>query len=54
MNQSELFKRLQAFSLDTETAQLPFSKQLARDNGWPLHYARRVIEEYKKSLPFYL
>ncbi|MEM1253086.1 MAG: hypothetical protein AAGI69_11680 [Cyanobacteria bacterium P01_H01_bin.21] len=46
--ESELFERLQAFSLDIESAEMPFSKRLARDNGWPVHYARRVIDEYKK------
>lgn len=46
--QAELYERIQAFSLDQPDAQLLFSKLLARDNGWSLQYARRVIEEYKK------
>lgn len=44
----ELYERIQAFSLDQPDAQLPFSKRLARDNGWSLEYAQQVIEEYKK------
>ncbi|MBD2100181.1 TIGR04222 domain-containing membrane protein [Leptolyngbya sp. FACHB-261] len=46
--QIELYKRIQAFSLDQPDTQLSFSKRLARDNGWSLGYAQRVIEEYKK------
>lgn len=46
--QVELYDRIQAFSLDQPEAQLSFSKRLARDNGWTLEYAQRVIEEYKK------
>jgi uncharacterized protein (TIGR04222 family) len=44
----DLHQRIQAFSLDQPGAQLSFSKRLARDNGWSLAYAQRVIEEYKK------
>lgn len=46
--QTELYKRIQAFSLDESDAQLSFSKRLARDNGWSLQYAQQAIEEYKK------
>ena len=46
--QAELYERIQAFSLDKPDAQLSFSNRLARDNGWPLQYARQAIEEYKK------
>lgn len=46
--QIELYERIQSFSLDKPNAQLSFSKRLARDNGWTLQYAQRVIEEYKK------
>ncbi|HAZ44167.1 MAG TPA: TIGR04222 domain-containing membrane protein [Cyanobacteria bacterium UBA11369] len=48
--QAELYQRLQAFSLDAADASLPFSKRLARDNGWTIEYARRVIDEYKKFM----
>lgn len=46
--QTELYERIHAFSLDKPDAQLSFSKRLARDNGWSLQYARQAIEEYKK------
>jgi len=46
--QVDLYGRLQAFSLDEADATLPFSQRLARENGWSLDYAKRVIEEYKK------
>ena len=44
----ELYRRIQAFSLDQPNTQLSFSKRLARDNSWSTDYASRVIEEYKK------
>lgn len=44
----ELYKRIQAFSLDKKDAQLSFSKRLARDNCWSVQYATQAIEEYKK------
>jgi uncharacterized protein (TIGR04222 family) len=46
--QTELYKRIQAFSLDQSDDQLSFSKRLAKDNCWSLDYTQRVIEEYKK------
>ena len=46
----ELYSRIQAFSLDRPNTQLSFSRRLARDNGWSIDYARRVIDEYKKFI----
>lgn len=43
----ELRKRLEGYTPDEATA-FPFSERLARENGWPLPYARRVIQEYKR------
>lgn len=48
--QSEIYQRIQAFSLDAVDAHLPFSKRLARDNGWTIEYSQRVIDEYKKFI----
>jgi uncharacterized protein (TIGR04222 family) len=48
VQQAELYQRIQAFSLDDPDIGLPFSKRLARDNGWSTKYTQRVIEEYKK------
>jgi uncharacterized protein (TIGR04222 family) len=45
--QPELWNRLVALDLDG-TAALPFSRRLARDNGWPAAFAERVVLEYKK------
>lgn len=46
--QTELYQRIQAFSFDRPDTQLTFSKKLAKDNGWSLSYAQKVIAEYKK------
>lgn len=48
VRQTVLYEKLQGFSLDEPGAKFPFSKRLARDNQWPLSYAQRVIEEYKR------
>jgi hypothetical protein len=44
----ELWTRLNAYELDAVDAQLPFSKRLARENDWTEHYAKRVMNEYKR------
>ncbi len=44
---SALWQRIFAFSLDQAGSELPFSRRVARENGWPMDYAQRVIEEYK-------
>ena len=46
--QIDLYKRIQAFEIDEEEAQLMFPIRLARDNAWTVDYAHQVIEEYKK------
>ncbi len=48
LNDCELWTRLSALSLDDPTAEFPFSKRLARDNGWSHRFALRAIEEYKR------
>ena len=45
---SQLYQRIQAFSLDKSDQPLSFSKRLAKENQWSLSYTERVIEEYKK------
>src|SRR5688572_8564811 len=45
---ARLWRKLLDFSLDTPGAADPFSARLARENGWPTTYARRVIHEYKR------
>ncbi len=46
--QTELYRQIQAFSLDNTQAPWPFSKKLARENRWSETFTLRVIEEYKK------
>src|SRR5262245_1895624 len=49
-SQRALFDQLMAFQIDEPTAQLTFARRLARENGWTLEFAQRVIVEYKKFL----
>ncbi|RAM51487.1 MAG: TIGR04222 domain-containing membrane protein [Hapalosiphonaceae cyanobacterium JJU2] len=48
LQQAELYTRIQEFSLDEKDAVFPFSKKLAKENGWSAEYTKRAIEEYKK------
>jgi hypothetical protein len=45
-----LFKKIQNFQLDDNSASFKFSERLARENGWDKSYTNRVIEEYKKFI----
>jgi uncharacterized protein (TIGR04222 family) len=45
---SELLERLEKYSMDEPATALPFSGRLAQEHGWTLHYAQRVIAEYKR------
>ncbi len=44
----ELWRRLEAFEFDDPAASLTFTRRLARENGWDVPYAARVVEEYKR------
>src|SRR5687768_4400903 len=46
----EVWQRLEQFEIDEPGASYPFSARLAKENGWSLGFARRVIEEYKRYL----
>jgi len=46
----DLHKRIWTFAIDEPDISFPFSKRLARDQGWSLTYTQQVIEEYKKFL----
>ncbi|MBD2539928.1 hypothetical protein [Coleofasciculus sp. FACHB-SPT36] len=48
--QAELYQSIQEFSLDDPGAAFPFSKRLARENGWTVQYTQRAINEYKKFI----
>jgi len=45
---SALWQRILGFSLDQAGSELPFSRRVARENGWSTDYTQRVIEEYKR------
>lgn len=47
---SSLWHRLQAFEFDDPQASLTFTARLARENGWTLGYAARVVDEYRRFL----
>ncbi|KMQ63966.1 hypothetical protein ACM40_04160 [Chryseobacterium sp. BLS98] len=43
-----LWNRIQSFSLDASDADFPFSKKLAKEEGWTLDFTMKAIQEYKK------
>lgn len=43
-----LYRRLLAYEFDDPQAALPFSRRLARDNGWTHCGALRAIDEYRR------
>jgi uncharacterized protein (TIGR04222 family) len=49
-DQQALYDQLMAFEIDDPGTELTFARRLARENGWSLLYAERVIDEYKKFL----
>src|SRR5215217_5305650 len=42
--------RIEAFELDETSVADPFSRRLARENGWSRAHARRVMGEYRRFL----
>ncbi|MEM7561013.1 MAG: hypothetical protein AAF394_17955, partial [Planctomycetota bacterium] len=44
----ELWHRLERFELNLPESGLNFTERLAKENGWRLDYAERVIAEYKR------
>jgi hypothetical protein len=45
-----LYQRICDYSLDDGESAFPFTQRLARENGWHLKFARRVVEEYKRFM----
>jgi len=45
-----LWNQLEAFSFDEPGTTLTFAARLARENGWRLGFAQRVIDEYRRFL----
>ena len=48
MTNKKLWQQVAAFRFDDSQSALTFSQRLARENGWGLGYAGRVIEEYRR------
>ena len=46
----DLLARLQSWCPDPPTARVTFVQQLARDNGWSVDHACRVVVEYRRFL----
>ncbi|HEX6987166.1 MAG TPA: TIGR04222 domain-containing membrane protein [Planctomycetaceae bacterium] len=44
----ELREKIEAFRIDEGTPSLSFARRLARENGWTVAHAERVIREYKR------
>jgi len=49
-NQSLLKDAVLSFSIDRGDEALSFDRRLARENGWTLAYAGRVVQEYNRFL----
>lgn len=49
-DESQLWNKLEHYSISNPNDVLTFSKRLARENGWTEAFAKRVIKEYKKFL----
>ncbi|RTQ51428.1 hypothetical protein EJV47_06385 [Hymenobacter gummosus] len=45
-----LWQKIEAFELDDPHAALTFTDRLARENGWPLSYSLRAVQEYKRFM----
>lgn len=50
INEQTLWSKISSFELDDPNVSFCFSERLARENGWPHHFALRVIEEYRKFI----
>ena len=50
MQDRALWKRLLEYRFDAPGASMPFSRKLAKEEGWSASRAAKVIEEYRKFL----
>ncbi len=48
MKDQQLWNRIKASHPDEVEADFPFSVRLARDNGWSIEFAARVVAEYQR------
>ncbi len=44
------WRKIAAFKFDGPETRLTFARRLARENGWTISFAERVIEEYRRFL----
>jgi hypothetical protein len=44
----ELWRKIEVFEIDEGKPNLTFAARLARENGWTVGFARKVVEEYKR------
>jgi hypothetical protein len=50
INQDRLWQQVAAFRFDKAQSAFAFSQRLARENGWSVGFARRVVEEYRRFI----
>ncbi len=50
VSNTALWQAINAFDMDAADAAFPFSRRLARDNGWSHSFARATIEDYKRFI----
>ncbi len=50
MTNPDLWMRISGLEIGPQDAVLSFCARLARENGWPADYARKVIAEYKRFI----
>ncbi len=50
MKNNELWEKFIVLDFDAKEAKLSFCQRLARENGWSLAFAERVIYEYKRFI----
>jgi len=48
--EQQLWSQLQALQIDDPSSTYNFTARLAKENGWKLSFARRVVEEYRRFL----
>ncbi|WP_118952187.1 glycine-rich domain-containing protein [Taibaiella helva] len=48
--QLALWQKISAFRFDERGASFPFSRKLARENGWTYAFSKEAIEEYRKFI----
>src|SRR5215203_396854 len=48
--QKELWGKIQTFSFDDPSSDIPFSKKLQKENNWDSPFTASAIEEYRKFI----